>query len=176
MRRLALTVFATAAILVASALASITARAQTEGAAAASPELVATLAERDQALFAAVFDHCDADAVRALVTDDMEFFHDKDGLSSTSGDAFAANIRGHCERLRTGQDFAARRELVPGSMRVFVLNNYGAMQMGEHRFFKVVPGKPDELVEQGKFIDLWKNDNGVWKLARVISYDHHLTH
>jgi len=174
MRRLALTVFATAAILVASALSSITARAQTEGAAPASPELVATLRARDAELFAAFFDRCDVAAVRAMVTDDFEFFHDKGGLTNTSGDSFAADLNGHCDRVKTGEDFASRRELVPGSVTTFVINNYGAMTMGEHRFYKLTPGKPDQLTETGRFIIVWKNDGGVWKLARVVSYDHHL--
>jgi hypothetical protein len=174
MRRLALTVLATAAILASSALASFRAHAQTEGAAAASPELVATLTARDAELFAAFFDRCDPVAVRAMLTDDMEFFHDKGGLISTTGDAFAADLKGHCERLKTGEDFASRREIVPGSVSTFVINNYGAMTMGAHRFYKLTPGKPEEMTEVGKFIIIWKNDGGVWKLARVVSYDHHL--
>ena len=151
------------------------ATAQTQGAPAASPELVATLQARDAAFFAAFFDRCDPAAVRSMITDDMEFFHDKGGLVATSGDAFVKDFAGHCERLKTGEDFASRRELVPGSVSVFVLNNYGAMTMGEHRFFKLTPGKPDEMTETGRFIILWKNDNGVWKMARVVSYDHRLT-
>ncbi|MBX7248737.1 MAG: nuclear transport factor 2 family protein [Caulobacteraceae bacterium] len=174
MRRLAAAVLTTTAILAVSLLTQLTARAQTEGAAPASPELTATLEQRDAELFAAFFDRCDVAAVRAMVTDDMEFFHDKGGLVTASGDAFAEDLRGHCERVKTGVDFAARRELVPGSVRVYVLNNYGAMTMGEHRFYRLTPGKPDEMTETGKFIIVWKNDGGVWKLARVVSYDHHL--
>jgi hypothetical protein len=44
--------------------------------------------------------------------------------------------------------------------------------MGEHRFYKLTPGKKDELTETAKFTHLWKKENGVWKLARVLSYDH----
>ncbi len=176
MRRLALTVFATAAILVASALSAITARAQTEGAAPASQAVVDALAARDAAFFTAFFDRCDPVAVRAMVTDDFEFFHDKGGLTNTTGDSFAADLKGHCERVATGEDFASRRELIPGSVKVYVLNNYGAMTVGEHRFFKLTPGKPDEQTETGRFIIVWKLDAGIWKMARVVSYDHHLTH
>ena len=48
------------------------------------------------------------------------------------------------------------------------------MTLGEHRFFKLTLGKPDEMTETGRFIIFWKNDGGVWKMARVVSYDHHL--
>lgn len=173
MRRLLMTAAATLAIA-ASAMAQPS-YAQTEGAPPAPPEMVATLKARDATFFAAFFDRCDVAAVRAMLTDDMEFFHDKGGQVANSGDAFAADLKGHCERLKTGEDFASRRELVPGSVTVFVINNYGAMTMGEHRFFKLTPGRPDEQTETGRFIIVWKNDDGVWKMARVISYDHHLT-
>jgi hypothetical protein len=38
-----------------------------------------------------------------------------------------------------------------------------------HRFTH--PGLDNELGE-AKFITLWQNKNGVWKVTRVISYDH----
>ncbi|HJW45439.1 MAG TPA: nuclear transport factor 2 family protein [Lysobacter sp.] len=143
----------------------------TPGAAPASPELIATLAQKDRELFDAGFG-CKPDALKALVADDFEFFHDKHGQSFNSGVEFVAGIAAGCERQKAGTDFRARRELVEGSMTVHVLKGYGAMQMGVHRFYAVHAGKPDQLTETGKFIHLWKLDQGEWKLARVISYDH----
>jgi hypothetical protein len=135
--------------------------------------LIDTLAERDRTLFDAVFG-CKLDVLAGMLTDDFEFFHDKWGQTATSGRQFADAIAQGCERQKTGSDFKARRELVEGSMTVHVLNNYGAMQMGAHRFYALQPGKADRLTETGRFIDLWKQENGTWKLARVISYDHRL--
>jgi len=169
MRRAVLAALAAASMATAAPVA-----AQTEGAPPPPQSVIDALAARDLELFTAFFDRCDPVAVRAMLTDDMEFFHDKGGLTSTSGDAFAADLRGHCDRLKTGEDFASRRELVPGSVKVYLLNNYGAMTMGEHRFYKLTPGKPDEMTETGKFIIVWKLDGGAWKLARVVSYDHRL--
>ena len=143
----------------------------TPGAAPPSPQLVAALAERDRQLFDAVF-NCKPDLLKALVADDFEFFHDKHGLVADSGAKFIGNVAGGCEKEKDGTNFRARRELVEGSMTVHVLNNYGAMQMGTHRFYALHAGKPDQLTETGKFIDLWKQEGDAWKLARVISYDH----
>ncbi|WP_460831741.1 nuclear transport factor 2 family protein [Lysobacter humi (ex Lee et al. 2017)] len=143
----------------------------TPGAAPASPELVARLAEFDLRLFDAVF-NCKPDVLAGLVADDFEFLHDKGGRIATTGAGFVENVRVGCERQKTGENFRARRELVPGSMTVHVLNNYGAMQMGTHRFFALQPGKPDRLTETGRFVDVWRQDGDTWKLARVISYDH----
>ena len=139
-----------------------------------SQELFDEIAAKDRALFGAVFDSCDIEKLRPLVADDLEFFHDKDGLSETSGAHFIDDIRQHCEHIKSGQDFRARREIVAGSMKVYPLNNYGAVETGEHRFYAIADGKPDQLTETAQFLHIWKNDNGTWKLARVVSYGHSL--
>lgn len=139
--------------------------------AVATPEMVATLAEQDRVLFDAAFG-CKLDVLAPLIADDFEFLHDKHGMTATSGAQFLDSIRGMCEGQKTGQNFRARRELVPGTLTTHALNNFGAMQMGTHRFFALQPGKPDLLTETGRFIDVWKLEDGSWKLARVISYDH----
>jgi hypothetical protein len=143
------------------------------GAPPPSQELIAALARQDRLLFEAVFG-CKLEVLADLLTDDFEFFHDKWGQTASSRRQFVDSIAQGCERQKAGSDFKARRELVEGSMTVHVLNRYGAMQMGTHRFFAMQPGQPDRLTETGRFIDLWKEDNGAWKLARVISYDHRL--
>jgi hypothetical protein len=143
------------------------------GAEPPSPELVAQLQELDRQLFDAVFG-CRLDTLASLVAADFEFLHDKWGQTAASGPAFVESVRQGCEKQKTGENFTARRELVPGTMTVHVLKGYGAMQMGTHRFFALRPGHPDQLTESGKFIDLWKQQDGGWKLARVISYDHQL--
>lgn len=143
----------------------------TPGAPQASSALIAELAEKDRQLFDAVFG-CKLDDLAKLIADDFEFVHDKYGLTADSGAKFMDGMRQNCKAQEAGTNFRARRELVEGTMTVHVLNDYGAMQMGEHRFFALQPGQPDKLTETGKFIDLWRRVDGEWKLARVISYDH----
>ncbi len=138
-------------------------------------ELHDEIAAMDRMLFAAVFDTCDIATLATLVTDDFEFFHDKDGHSSRSGAQFVKAIEGTCERQKTGEDYRARRELESGSMHVYPLNNYGAIQVGRNRFYQLLPGEPERLVEVSQFTNLWKKDATGWKLARVLSYDHKLT-
>jgi hypothetical protein len=57
-------------------------------------------------------------------------------------------------------------------MKVYALNNYGAIQIGTHTFYAVQKDKPDRLTETGLFTHVWQEENGQWKLARVLSYDH----
>lgn len=130
------------------------------------------LAEKDRILFRAVFDTCDLETLAGLLADDLEFYHDKWGMIADSGAKLVANIKDGCERQKTGENFLARRELVPGSLVVYPLNNYGAIQMGEHRFYRLTQGKPDELTETARFTNVWKKEGDKWKLARVLSYDH----
>jgi hypothetical protein len=132
------------------------------------------IARADEALFSAFFDTCDVDKVAGMVTDDLEFFHDKDGLSITSGPQFVEAMKGKCARQRSGEDFLSKRVLVKESLKVYPLNHYGAVEVGVHRFYAVVEGQPDRLTEVSQFTQVWKDDGGVWKLARVVSYDHKL--
>lgn len=138
-------------------------------------ELHDEITAMDDKLFTAVFDTCDIATLATLVTDDFEFYHDKDGLSSTSGAQFVKAIEDMCARQKAGTDYRARRELVAESMQVYPLNNYGAIQVGKHRFYQLVPGEPEKLVEVSLFTNVWKKDAAGWKLARTLSYDHRLT-
>jgi ketosteroid isomerase-like protein len=171
MKFISLTIPLTIAALIAIASPAI---AQTAGP-VPTQQLTDEIAAADQALFAAFFDRCDVPALSAMVTDDFEMYHDKGGLVADSGKKFITNIEGTCARQKTGEDYRARRELVPGSLKVYPLNNYGAIEVGEHRFYQLLPGKPEKLVEVALFTHVWKKEAGGWKLARVLSYDHRLT-
>ncbi|HXD51002.1 MAG TPA: nuclear transport factor 2 family protein [Burkholderiales bacterium] len=140
----------------------------------ATQELSDAITAKDAAVFDAVFNTCDLDALKQLVADNFEFYHDKDGLNETSGLHFIEDIGKHCERIKQGVDFRARRQLVPGTLAVYPLNNYGAVETGRHNFYAIEDGKPDRMTESAQFLHIWKNDNGQWKLARVVSYDHKL--
>jgi ketosteroid isomerase-like protein len=148
--------------------------AQTAGP-APTQQLTDEIAAADAALFSAFFDRCDVAALSNMVTEDFEMFHDKGGRVSTSRADFIKNITGTCERQKTGEDYRARRELIASSLKVYPLNNYGAVETGEHRFYQLLPGKPEKLVEISLFTQVWKKEADGWKLARVVSYDHRLT-
>ena len=93
------------------------------------------------------------------------------GVLSRSGrrDAGQAELNGQLKKNICGK---VTRELVPGTLQVHHMKGYGAVEMGVHRFNH--PGHEDtEPVGEGKFIHLWQSKDGAWKIARVISYDHH---
>jgi len=140
----------------------------------ARPGLYEEILKADTEFFKAFFDTCDIETVRRYVTDDFEMFHDKGGRVSTSGADFVKSAQDKCKRQEEGIDFLSARKLVPGTMKVYPLNNYGAVQTGTHRFYAIRKGKPDRLTETAQFTQVWKEENGQWRIARVLSYDHQL--
>lgn len=117
------------------------------------------LARMDSELFEAAFVTCSAEKFRALFTDDAEFYHDRTGASF--GDA--VRTLKSCPR-----DDGVTRTLVPGSLEVYPMQGYGAIQIGRHIFAR--KGEPGS--EAARFVHLWKREGGAWRLARVLSFDH----
>lgn len=140
----------------------------------ARPGLYEEIRAADAEFFKAFFDTCDIETVRRYVTDDFEMFHDKGGRVTTSGADFVKAAQDKCKRQEEGVDFLSTRKLVPETMKVYPLNNYGAIQTGAHRFYAIQKGKPARLTETAQFTQVWKEENGQWRLARVLSYDHQL--
>ena len=139
----------------------------------ATRALVDTITALDARLFDLVFIQCDADGLKALIADDFEMYHDKFGKIASTGSQFVENIRDGCQKQAKGTNVRARRELLPETSKVYPMENFGALHEGVHRFYGLETGKPDVLRETGRFMNLWRRENGGWKLTRVLSYDHH---
>ena len=121
----------------------------------ASGALFDELARLDSLLFDAFFVRCDAQKTNSFFTDDLEFYHDLTGakIGQTARDAFK-----QCPR-----DGGGTRKLVAGSLRVYPIKDYGAVQTGVHRFGET----------EAKFVHLWQRQaSGEWKITRVLSFDH----
>ncbi|MGA2752595.1 MAG: nuclear transport factor 2 family protein [Terracidiphilus sp.] len=124
-------------------------------------DLYKTVAALDTALFDA-YNRCDIPRLGFMIDENLEFYHDQTGLSVGRQpflDAIKANICGK-----------VHRELVPGTLEVYPLKGYGAVEVGVHRFTH--PSDPTSLGE-AKFVTLWQLKGGQWKMTRAISFDHH---
>jgi hypothetical protein len=124
-------------------------------------ELTRAVTALDKELFDA-YNTCNIDKLGTLVADDLEFYHDKTGLAVGKQvflDAIKNNICGK-----------VTRELVPGTLEVYPLHGYGAVEIGVHRFHH--PGTQNDVVGEAKFVTLWQYKDGAWKITRAISYDH----
>jgi hypothetical protein len=128
--------------------------------------LYAELAALDSVVFANVYT-CNTAKNETFFTDDIEFYHDKGGLTKSRKILVEQLRNNFCGEGKT----RLRRELVKGSMEVYAINNYGAVQLGDHRFYITENGK-EILSGVAKFIHVWKFENGEWRISRVFSYDH----
>jgi len=126
-------------------------------------ELDSAITTLDAALFDA-YNKCDLEKFASYIDENVEFYHDQGGVTlgrAALTDSVKKNICGK-----------VTRELVPGSLKIYPMKGYGAVEIGVHRFHH--PGHDDtEGIGEAEFIHLWQYKDGAWKITRVISYDHH---
>lgn len=141
---------------------------------AAFPAIAATPAEEGEQIRAAdssfwqAYNACDTAAMDPLISEDVEFYHDKGGLTQ-GRKALVDSIRNN---LCSNPDFHLRRELVEGSLEFHHLNGGYGLLSGAHRFYVLETGKLERLDGQVRFTTLFKLNDGNWLMHRVLSYDH----
>jgi len=135
--------------------------AQTQQGLPPTDQLYKTIAGLDTAVFDA-YNRCELDKLGSFFTDDLEFYHDQTGLALGRQNLLDAVKNNICGKVH--------RELLPGTLEVYPLKGYGAVEIGVHRFTH-----PDDPGNHGeaKFIHVWQLKDGAWKITRVISFDHH---
>jgi hypothetical protein len=140
-------------------------KAQSGSDTSSKTQLYDTIAHLDSLVFSALNSHQlkDVELSKTLFTTDLEFYHDTGGLTG-----YEHTINFFKTTAESGSDL--HRELVPGTLEVYPIPGYGAMQIGQHRFCHTENGKP--VCGTFKFVHVWKHDNGKWKIARVVSYGH----
>ena len=138
----------------------------------ANSELFIALKKNDSLLFERGFNECELGAFIDLIAEDLEFYHDKGGVT-TNKEAF---IKQYKKGICGNPDYRSRRVLIPGSLEVFPLFDngklYGALQKGIHKFYEKPKDKPEVAGSTARFTHLWLLRDGKWLLARVLSYDH----
>lgn len=120
--------------------------------------LYGTIVSMDKEFFDA-YNSCDLEKQASIYSDDIEFFHDKGGLMTSKQEIIDGTERNICGKVT--------RELIKGSIEVYSINNYGAIQIGFHKFHN--NQEPEAVSIASKFITVWQNDKGNWKMAKVIS-------
>jgi ketosteroid isomerase-like protein len=105
------------------------------------------------------YNHCKMTAMDSMTSEDLEFYHDRGGLMTSKAlllDALKQNICGK-----------VTRHLKAGSIEVYPIHNYGAVEMGQHAFRN--SQEPKATLHYAKFVHLWKREKGQWRITRVIS-------
>lgn len=130
--------------------------------AAIGKELVEKVAILDSSLFAA-YNSKNIDLMKTYFTSDLEWYQDNGGLIGF--EKVFSNFKSIFDR-----DYELKRNLIKESLEVHPVEGYGAIEIGKHQFKHFENGKLE--VGTFKFLMIWKNDNGTWKISRVVSYDH----
>jgi hypothetical protein len=98
------------------------------------------------------------DVYATLFSEDLEFYHDKGGLSTSKKDMVEAVKNNICNKVN--------RELLKGSIEVSPIPGFGAIEIGSHRFHNLVE---KSISGWSKFVVAWQFKDGLWKVTRVIS-------
>ncbi|MFK7782852.1 nuclear transport factor 2 family protein [Psychroserpens sp.] len=135
-------------------------------------ELYKTLKVNDSLIFERSFNNCELQHLEHLIAENFEFYHDIGGITNSKEKFIEIMKNGICN---PDNPTKSTRELVEGSLEVFILKNngqvYGALQNGIHKFFETTNG--NKLAgSTAKFSHLWILEDKKWILKRVISYDH----
>jgi ketosteroid isomerase-like protein len=105
------------------------------------------------------YNNCKLEVMEELISEDLEFYHDQGGLMTSKKKLNEALKNNICGKVK--------RELKSGSIEVYEIKGYGAVEMGLHGFLNInQQGPPDHY---SKFVHLWKREGGSWKITRVIS-------
>lgn len=120
------------------------------------------LATMDSLLFRA-FNTRDLDGMKKYFSTDLEVYQDNTGFRSY-GETMASF------KELFAKEYVLTRELVQGSMEVYPIQAFGAIQTGLHTFSHREEGK----MVRGtfKFLHVWEKTPEGWKIKRLITYDH----
>jgi hypothetical protein len=124
-------------------------------------QLYETIVKLDSAFFDA-YNTCETNLDRygSFFSEDIEFYHDQGGLMVSKQDIIDATRRNICGKVT--------RELVKGSIEVYSIKDFGAIEIGLHKFHNNQEsiGTPSKV---GRFMVFWENKNNDWKIKRVVS-------
>lgn len=116
------------------------------------------IVELDKKFFNA-YNTCDISVHEELISEDLEFYHDLGGLATSKAQILQALKDNICNKVK--------RELIEGTIEVYPIPGYGAIQMGWHQFLN--SEEPNAESRPSKFVTIWKQDGNLWQITRVIS-------
>ena len=125
----------------------------------ADPELYNTISRLDSVFWDA-YNTCDLKTQAKLYADSIEFYHDQGGLITSKQAILEATKLNICGKIR--------RDLVKGSLEVYPIRGFGAVEMGMHTFQNITD-KANTPSRPGRFVIIWQQHKDKWTIKRVIS-------
>lgn len=124
------------------------------------PALYKTIVAMDSIFFDA-YNNCNLklEKYASMYADNIEFYHDRGGLSTVKKDIIESTRMNVCGKVT--------RELQKGSIEVYGIPGFGAVEFGFHCFHnKQEPNAPSHMA---RFMIIWEQKDNQWKLSRVVS-------
>ena len=121
-------------------------------------EVYSIIIAKDKEYFDA-YNSCDIKKQASLYSENLEFFHDKGGLSTSKQEILTSIEKNICGKVI--------RTLIEGSIEVYPIKDYGAIEIGYHKFYN--NQEPNAKSKPSKFIMVWKNEGEKWLISKVIS-------
>lgn len=139
---------------------SMVAAAALVGAAPSPAPLDAEITTLDAKVFDA-YNRCDLDTFGSYFDPRVTFFHDTGGATFDRATVLANTRRFICGKVR--------RELLPTTLRIYPIKDYGAIEEGEHRFCELASGGCEGVA---KFVIVRAHREQSWRITNVLSYGH----
>ncbi len=148
-------------LLLSVLVASVTVSAQSKDSYTYKPKsqaLYDSIVHMDSVYFNA-YNKCDMDLQISIDADSIEFYHDGSGLETSKANLLKALKENICGKVS--------RQLVKGSIEVYPLPNFGAVEMGLHQFIN--HKENNSVSKPDRFVIVWRHLNNRWQIYRVIS-------
>ena len=117
-----------------------------------------TIMKLDKTYFTA-YNECDMKTQSEFYDEDIEFYHDMGGLATDKAELLKNIEKNICGKVT--------RTLIEESVEVHPIKDFGAIQIGMHKFYN--NQEPNAISKPTKFIVIWKKTNSKWLMSRVIS-------
>ena len=144
------------AIIVTALFTVSRATAQTSG------SLFNEIAHQDSLQFNA-FNNRNLDILMNYFDNSLELYQDNTGVRNfdQTKEAFGRLFK---------MSYVLTRKLVAGTMEVYPIKDYGAIETGQHIFSHTENGQLQSFTF--KFMQIWQKKDGVWKVTREVTYGH----
>jgi hypothetical protein len=118
-----------------------------------------TIVQMDSIYFD-TYNTCNLEKMASMTSENLEFYHDRGGLTNSKTDYIASIKKNICGKVT--------RELMPNSIEVYPIKDFGAVEIGYHRFHNnQEPG--GTISRASKFIVIWHRTTNGWEIMKVVS-------
>ena len=126
--------------------------------------LYETITKQDSLLFVA-FNAKNITGLKSFFTDKLEVYQDNTGLRN-----YGQTIEAFTGLFK--MEYTLTRTPIIKSIEVYPIKNYGAIETGQHTFCHTENNKLE--CATFKFVDIWEQKDGQWKLSKIITYGHNM--